>query len=101
MYLVFKEGDGCHACEEALFLAGMKREGHKDVRWTTVMFLFFVLFYSSVTWLTERGKPFFLNCKRNANNMLLTFLKNFSIYDNKTALRDGGKVRASLRLCTQ
>jgi len=34
MYFVFKEDGRCDAWEEALFLAGMKRECYKDVRWT-------------------------------------------------------------------
>jgi hypothetical protein len=58
MYFVFKEDGRCDAWEEALFMAGMKREGYKDVRWTAVIFLFCGLFYSLVAWLTERGKPF-------------------------------------------
>lgn len=43
MCFVFKEDGRCDAREEALFLAGIKREVCKDVRWTVVMFLFFWL----------------------------------------------------------
>ena len=58
MYFVFKEDVRCDAWEEALFLACMKREGYKDVRWTAVIFPFFGLFFVLVAWLIERGKPF-------------------------------------------
>jgi len=54
MYFVFKEDGRCDAWGEALFLAVIKLEGYKDIRWTAVMLLFFGLF----AWLTERGKPF-------------------------------------------
>lgn len=41
MCLVFKVDDCCHALKEALFLAGMESENHKNVRRTAVLFLFF------------------------------------------------------------
>jgi hypothetical protein len=41
MYFVFKEDGRCDAWGEALFLAGVKREGYKDIRLTAIMLLFF------------------------------------------------------------
>jgi hypothetical protein len=66
MNFVFKKDGLCDPWEEALFLAGMKIESHKDVRWTAVKFLFFGLFYRLVVWCTEGGKPFF----KTANGIL-------------------------------
>jgi len=58
MYFVFKKDGLCDAWEEALFLAGMKIEGYKDVRWTAVKFLFFGLFYRLVYGVLREGSPF-------------------------------------------